>query len=526
MTVLPTSPPDGHFRLNWHQDREIYDTDHFLIVNIGGYGSGKTQSLPFMMRDRSTWDTGQRHGFFANTITQMNEGILPDLYDWLDKMGIEYVFGSRPPAEWVQMWRDHGIPFPNRGPRSPHTLILKSGLHVVCGGVANNAYRRFKGFRFGSIWGEEVTEWPDAEPIRFLLPRVRCGDFGSGKCQALHRHQMFLHGNPPDPRQPHWIRDWIKDLAAEERENLAKGDPPFFMYIRSSTYDNVENVGTEYIDRLRKGLDRETAEAMINGSLEQVSSATTMNHWSKKNVLKQEYDQSRPIYVAMDFNVRPAASTLAHELREHEVPSDHQDAHLVYHGVWGEFSNNVGMTAVQHAEALVHGLRDKGGHWPREFKGLKNHQAPIYMYGDASGHQRRVEADDLRSAWQQVNQVMEKYLGNRYHFDVPRVNPSEYDSVTLLNSKMESDDGEVTYFVAPWCVDLIKDCEQVVPMANGKSLIDKRKDGGRTHWLDPERYKVARRYPGTMKNNLKQLRRMIVNQTSALKQLPPVLGSK
>jgi hypothetical protein len=520
----------GRFVLNWHQDRELHDDQHFMIENIGGYGSGKSQVIVLVMRERSKWDTGQRGGLFANTITQINEGILPDVFEWLEKLGIEYVFGGKPPAQWVRMWQKLKIPYPQRGPRSPHTLILKSGLHVVCGGLANRAFKRYKGFKFGWICIEEVTELESPEPIGFLLPRCRCGDFGSGLCLARHRHQMYLHGNPPDPRQPHWIRDWTKRMCQEERARRAVGEPPFFMYLRSSTYDNVQNVGYDYVRRLKQGLDPETAEAMIDGSLTQVSSNTTYSRWDRsRNVLKMEYDPTRPIHVSMDFNVMPAASILGHELFEEEVPDKFRGSDGTYVGTWGEFANFSNMTAVQHAYALLNGDRDRGGHWPKEFKGLRNHQGHIFMYGDSTGHMRRAESEGLRSAWEQVNDVLMPILGRRYHFDVPKANPTQYDSITLLNAKMQNDAGEVTYFVAPWCTELIADYEQTVPKEDGSEWIDKRKDKMRTHWQDPERYRVWVRYPGSRRNNLRDFKRVLSQSTFSsplvsLGELPPPLA--
>ncbi len=520
------------FEYNWHQQRELFDRDHFIVVNMGGYGSGKSQTIPFMMRERSKWDTEQKHGLFANTITQINEGILPDVFEWLTKLGIEYVFGTKPPASWMRMWDANNIPYPVRGPRSPHTLILKTGLHTICAGLANNAYKRFKGFRFGYVFIEEITELTDHKPIDFLLPRIRCGDYGSGKCSTQHRHQLYLHGNPPDPRQPHWVRDWIKNMNKEEGERLKRGEKPYFIYLRSSTYDNIQNVGPDYVRRLRQGLDPKTADTYVNGVLEQVSAATTYHQWSSKNLLSSiPYDPNRPLYVSMDFNVFPAAATLGHELLPEEVPLQHRNAELTHAAVFGEFASQQNSSAVQTAKALLNGETDKGGHWPSEFKGLLRHAGPIYMYGDPAGHQKRVESEDLRSAWTQVNDVLMPPLGRRYHFDVPRQAPAIYDSVTTLNGKMMSDTGEISYWVHPRCTALRQDYEQVVPKEDGTDLIDKRKDGGRTHWSDAERYKVWVRYPGSRRNNLKAFKNFVKNTTvfsplNALNELPPVLGPR
>jgi hypothetical protein len=487
-------PPAARIRLNPKQRAEFEEREASLLMHVGAYGSGKTTLDAAIILDRSNWDTGQRFGFFANTEEQALEGIWPDIQEWLDKANIEWRFGSKAPAQWIRRWERQGIPYPTSGPRSPNTYILENGLHIVIGGLGNGKFRRFKGYRFGAALIEEGTEQPNEEPLQFIFARVRCGDWGTGLCQRYHRHQLYWRGNPPDPRKPHWIRNYVKRKLEEEERRQAAGMRRFFRFIQSSTHDNVENVGPEYIERLRSGLDPVLARAYIDGSIEQVSTGRTYYAWSSENIIPVGYDAQRAIHVSLDFNVDPACATLGHELRDPEVPELYRGKGLTHLGTFGELYFEGGMDAVSLARTLLSGERVFGAHWPDEFQGLARHGGTVLMYGDATARMRRVESPNLRSAWAQVNEVMSS-LGRRYQFDVPEENPSVYDSVTALNSKMRAENGERSYWTDRRCTELVADYESVVPKADGSDWIDKKRDPKRSHLSDCDRYRIWRRCP-------------------------------
>lgn len=484
----------SRIRLNWHQDLEAFDTEHRLILHVGGYRSGKSTTNFLILLDRSRWDTGQRHAIFANTINQLYEGILPDMFEWLERFGIEHTFGSRPPKEWVRLWKKKRIPFPQRGPRSPHTWIWKNGLHVVCGGLANGAYKRYRGFKFGSIIHEEFTEQPNDDAFRYLWPRLVCGDVASGKCARLHRHQYYARGNPPDPRKPHWLRDWKKHHENAEEERERKALPPFFRFIQSSTWDNVEHVGTDYIEGLQANFDKATADAMVNGELVEFVTNRTYYEFSEENIHPVAYDPARPLYVSFDFNSAPSAATLGQDLLDHELPEKFRGRGLHAHGVFGEIFDLNGMDATQLARALLRADENRGGHWPLNFRGLAAHQERVYIHGDPSGNQKRIEAPERLSAWVQIMDVLRTSLGSKLVFDVPKAAPTQFDSVGVFNSFIHAANGDRRYFVSPIAEALIRDLKQVTRKDDGTELIDKSKDAKLTHISDAERYKIHRRF--------------------------------
>jgi hypothetical protein len=119
------------------------------------------------------------------------------------------------------------------------------------------------------------------------------------KCDGRHRHQIYVHGNPPPPDHPHWIRRYIADLEKKEELRAKGGLRPFFRRIQSSTFENIEYAGAEYVDTIRATLDEATAEAMLTGSLAQVRSSRAARAFSEANLIKVPYDPQRTIYLSL-----------------------------------------------------------------------------------------------------------------------------------------------------------------------------------------------------------------------------------
>jgi hypothetical protein len=87
-----------------------------------------------------------------------------------------------------------------------------------------------------------------------------------GYCKRHHQHQIYCRGPPPPPDQPHWIRRYVADKEKQEIERQRNGLAPFFHRIQSSTFENIEIAGPEYIDTIRATLDEATAEAILKWS--------------------------------------------------------------------------------------------------------------------------------------------------------------------------------------------------------------------------------------------------------------------
>lgn len=482
------------FRLNPTQRRRFLDKTHTLLTDVGAYSSGKSFLNALILLDRSAWDTGQRHGFFAQTETQALEGVGATLEKVFDLANIKYTYGSMAPPAWRARWEREGTPYPNSGLRNRSTFITENGLHACIGGLSGGKHKRWKGFEFGSVCVDEVTECLSREPLDFIIARCRCGDFAGGFCRQFHRHQVHLTGNPPPPASPHWIRGYLRDLEEREQKRRAEGLPPFFVRFQSRTDENVAHVGEDYAALIAASLDEQTAHAMLTGDLSQVFASRAYRTFTAANVAPIPYDPHRTVMLALDFNVSPATATLSHVLREDEVPhvnrvrdSDHEPV-----GVFGEFYFEGGMDASSVALALVEGDH-KGLSVPSNFTGLRNHLARVYAYGDATGGMRRVESPGLRSAWHYVNSVMTENLGKRYEVMVGKSNPGVIESVETVISMLQASNGDRTLFVDPRCKHVVRDMEE----QRWKDDVPELHDGDGTigHLMDGVRYLCSKRYP-------------------------------
>ena len=121
----------------------------------------------------------------------------------------------------------------------------------------------------------------------------------------------------------------------------------------------------------------------------------------------------------------------------------------------------------------------------------------VYVYGDATGEQRRTSAS--RTDWQIVKEFFGRYA-DRYHatFRVPSSNPPVKDRINCVNALLRNHAGQHRMLVDPSCKHLIKDFEQVCwkadPHGNPLADLDKS-DPMRTHVSDAVGYLVARQFP-------------------------------
>jgi hypothetical protein len=121
----------------------------------------------------------------------------------------------------------------------------------------------------------------------------------------------------------------------------------------------------------------------------------------------------------------------------------------------------------------------------------------IYVYGDATGEQRRTSAS--RTDWQIVKAFFGRYADRYYaQFRVPSSNPPVKDRVNCVNALLRNHTGQHRMLVDPSCKQLIKDFEQVCwkadPHGNPLADLDKS-DPMRTHASDAVGYLVAHQFP-------------------------------
>lgn len=508
---------DASIRLHKHQAAVLFDTTHRTICNLGGLGSGKTLVNGLILMDRASWDVGQLHGLFANTITQLENGVLPEIFRLFDEAGVEYEYNHKPPKLWSEEWRANGIVVPPQPGNFRRILTLRSGLHVLCGTIYNKTFMQYRTLQFGCALVEEVTNGPTERAVSFVAERVRCGQ--RSICKAKHRHQLYLVGNAPEDSS-HWIFDWLNraEVAAERglgREVTREpGTYPLLtagvgntILIQSSTWDNAEHLSEGYADNLAASYDKETAQRRLGGQLIRVTSGRAAESFSSKNIIPVSFDPARTVYVCLDWDLEPAIAALCHPLKRGEYPDEFFDEGREVIGVFGEYLSCDGISVRRLAENLVKGDRGSGLNYrnerlrglPVNWEGLRGLKTRFVAFGDATGNMRSKTADNLDSIWKIVGNIFAQ-VPSGYVKNVAEFNPPPRARLHALNARFESATKAVSLFVDPRCEQFIADCEQVVWDESGVSLKKWGKRSGGTlyvrgHLLDAVGYMADRLFP-------------------------------
>ncbi len=524
MSSLLASAHAAVRRLALHPHQEIEfraHQTHDLILSIGGVGSGKTTSFVLWLLDRMQWDTGQTHALFALTTVQLR-AVMRVIYKQLDKLNIPRVFNCRPPKEWREEWAKACIATPVTQDRYENVVIWKTGLHLQLGTLTNRAYEQHRGAEWGSLGVEEFTlHGVTQEAIDFLFERTRCGDSDDEIDCAKdlgHRHTKILHGNPPE-NPDHWTWDMLGALekSAEadakangiEIEKSGEGYPHLIrgygtaILIGSRSTDNEKHLPKNYISNQMARLDNETAQRRLGGALTRTKVGRVYCDFDKANEHSIAYDRDRTLYLFLDFNRNPAVAGFAHQLVQGEFPSEHQRPGIKHVGVFGEFFHIGGMDAYEMANAILRGDHGSGGHFPDNWKGLANHNAPIIAFGDATARNKRMAGPN---EWQIVNDVFRngtKDDEGRYRYGVSlpeNGNPLVVFGVRSVNAKLCSAAGIRSLFIDPRCTELIADLLVCVWDKTGTDIQKYGERGGnklwqRTHLSDGLRYWIHQLFP-------------------------------
>lgn len=509
--------------LHPHQMAEAYDRNHRTIISIGGVGSGKSFCDGLWVLDRASFDAEQLHGLFCNTVTQLENGVLPEIFKVLDLAGVEYEYNHEPPPGWREDWRARGIIVPPKPGNFRRILTLRrSGLHVLCGTLHNRSHRQYRSLQFGSAKIEEFTNGPALEGVEFIAERVRCGN--RSICARKHRHQLYLTGNPPDDPS-HWIFDYLNrmETAAERKGGIEiarePGTYPLLaagvgstVLIQSSTWDNAENLAEGYAEGLAENYDSETAQRRLGGQLLRIATGRAAESFSAKNIIPIHYDPNRTVYVCLDFDMEPAVAAFAHPLKRGEYPDEWYRSDREVIGVFGEYVNTDGISVQRLAEMLVTGDRGSGCNYrnerlrglPENWQGLRGQAVRFIAFGDATGNQRSKTSYNLESSWQIVDQIFRQVVDGSgraiYGKDVADFNPAPRARLHTYNARLESYTKVVSFFFDPRCEQLIADNEQCVWGEEGIALKKWSKRAGgilyvRGHLLDAVSYLTHRRFP-------------------------------
>lgn len=179
--------------------------------------------------------------------------------------------------------------------------------------------------------------------------------------------------------------------------------------------------------------------------------------------LLPRYNPDKPLVFCFDFNVEPGAAVVCQEMI---LPSGY-----VGTGV-------IGQVHIPYDSDTLAVCRRLGLDWAGQ-------RAPILVYGDATGGQRRAEAV-LGHNWKLVRQGLRSAFPRlRIIFKVPAANPRERARINCMNSRLKTRDGAVRLMVdATEAPAVVMDLEGVRYLEGGSGEIAKKGklNEGLTHW--------------------------------------------
>ena len=234
------------------------------------------------------------------------------------------------------------------------------------------------------------------------------------------------------------------------------------------------NVTREELDSAAKQLDSRTYRQEFEATFENLGVGRAYYAFERTHhVASIPFSPPLPLCWAIDFNMNPLCSVLAH--------FNSVKVHILEEIIQPD-SNTL-----QACEEFLNRTEKWRTEWPMK----------VYVYGDATGAQRRTSAS--RTDWQIVRDFFGRYPELfDVTYRVPSANPPVKDRINCVNALLRNHNGQHRLFIDSSCKELINDFEQVSWKADshGNPLADLDKsDPRRTHVSDAVGYLVAREFP-------------------------------
>ncbi len=391
---------------DFHKDRWNYKTRAIIT----GYGGGKTYAACHEFLIASAINKGIPNVIIEPTYTMVTDILEPTLIEILDGYGIPYHANYSKHNFYFPLWT--GV------------IWLRSG----------DKPDKLKGINAGLVGIDEPFIQSDAVH-KIAISRTRH--------PRATLKGLVLTGTP---EQLNWGYDLIK-----KKSNSTK-------VYEGSTYDNIENMGEDYIENLKEHYSEKEVQAYVYGKFLNLTTGLVYYPFSQeRNVIPSfEYLKNRPLEISCDFNISLMAWHIGQEFNGQDYTFD-----------------SIELTGEANTQKMCELLIQK---YPL-------HSPGYIFYVDIAGNQRRTSATQTDIAIIRENFPNSKIFFNTIH----RIK----DRVDALNARLCNGNGATNYFITENCTRLIQDYERVT----WELMENKNKAGDLTHSSDGESYKFYHKYP-------------------------------
>ncbi|MBC8428081.1 MAG: terminase [Candidatus Pelagibacter sp.] len=226
---------------------------------------------------------------------------------------------------------------------------------------------------------------------------------------------------------------------------------------RSWQYKTIDSifVNRDEIEKYRRSMDPRLYRQEFEASFETLGGSRASYNFDRTKHLKTNNDRTYVKYAGIDFNVDHMSA---------EIACEFGDGHIHYF-------DEIRLRRSNTAE-LGKLLKDK-------------HPDLLEIYPDPTGEHRSTNSN-------KSDHMILRDLG--FNVITRTGHPSHNDMINTWNRKLKDAEGNIKLSIDPKCVELIRDCEQVLRKPDGR--IDKSQESkGRVHALQAAMYPVEYRFP-------------------------------
>ena len=381
----------------------IFDTKKFYIVAWGGGGSGKSYSIQQKIVYRALSEDKEAHKFLA--LRKFKTTIDHSIWDLFIHI--------------IDLW---GVRSRVSINNTKHEINFDNGNVIICSGL--DEPEKLKSiFNVACIFFEEATDF-DEEDLNQAVARLR-GD-------SKYYKQIILAFNPIS--ETHWLKKNLIDKQTKD------------MFVIWSNYKHNIFRGEGYEDRMKErySTNENMYRIMVDGEWGRM--VTGLEFYPRFNyklhVMERDIIPNMPLHISFDFNRLPYLSISIWQV----IKIDN-----IYH------VNNIDEMALKppdnETEYACKAFLDKYEMF------LENHNQILYIYGDASGRQKRTESHYHN--YDIIEKELQRYLRN-YSWRVPASNPPVGQRKDFINRILAGGYPDINLAINPNNMFMIDDLQGVL----------------------------------------------------------------
>jgi hypothetical protein len=389
----------------FHNERK----DYFTRAIVTGYGGGKTYAGCMELLMCSSLNKGVPNIYIEPTYQMIKDILEPEMLSILDANNIYYQHNKSEHNFYFPHWDGH--------------VWFRSG----------DKPEKLKGINAGII-GIDEPFIQDEEIFKIAVSRAR-------HPKAVIKG-IFLTGTPEQ-------LNWGYELLVENPK------PDTKMY-HGTTLDNIEYLGSGYVENLRSHYSEKEIQAYLNGEFVNLTTGNAYYPFTDENIISTfNYINNRPLEISCDFNVDLMSWHIGQEMNGNDYTFDF-----------------VELEGQANTDLMCQMLKNK----------FDKHLGGWIFYGDIAGSARRPESS--KTNWAIIKEHFP--AAQLFYQNIKNIK----DRIDSTNARIKNSRGEIKYYVTKDCKRLIKDYRQVT----WEMLLNKGKAGKLTHASDGESYKLHWKY--------------------------------